>query len=75
MRPNDLITGERYVLSAYGIVQFVALQEFTDYRSQIIIPRAAFIRFLPGRLRFDGSPGPAPFDSAIVVFGKLGGQP
>ena len=45
------------------------------YWQEIVIPEAAYIYFIPGRLQFGGARGPAPFDSAIVVFGKLGGQP
>lgn len=28
------------------------------------------VRFLPGRVRFDGASGPAPFPSAVVVWGR-----
>lgn len=41
---------------------------------QYVLPFASYIYYIPGRLKFGGMPGPAPFDSAIVVFGRLGGQ-
>jgi site-specific DNA-methyltransferase (adenine-specific) len=34
---------------------------------------ASLVRFLPGRIRFGGA-GPAPFPSAVVVFGELPGR-
>ena len=42
----------------------------TDPRwfQEIVLPHALEIRFLPGRLRFEGAAGPAPFGSLVVVF-------
>src|SRR5579859_4696056 len=32
---------------------------------------ASLVRFFPGRLRFGGADAPAPFPSALIVFGRL----
>jgi phage N-6-adenine-methyltransferase len=53
-----------------GLVVVCLLPARTDTRwwHDYVIAHAASIRFLRGRLRFSGR-GPAPFPSALVVFG------
>lgn len=38
---------------------------------QTYCSKATYIRFLPGRVRFQGAENSAPFPSAIVIFGEI----
>lgn len=44
----------------------------TKWFHEIVQPHAAEIRFLKGRLTFEGAAGPAPFGSMVVVFRRAG---
>jgi phage N-6-adenine-methyltransferase len=72
---------ERWVQKAYEesqkrgtvVVMLLPVRTDTRYWQNWIEGKAAYIRFLPGRLKFVGAEHAAPFPSAIVVFGRLGG--
>lgn len=57
------------VVNGDAAVVVMLLPARTDTRvfHQVILPHAD-IEFLPGRIKFDGATGPAPFPSMIVVF-------
>jgi hypothetical protein len=42
----------------------------TRWFHDLVLPKAREIRFLRGRLKFGGSPNPAPFPSMVVIFGE-----
>lgn len=42
----------------------------TKWFHELVLPHAAEIRFLRGRLKFGDSQNPAPFPSFVIVFGK-----
>jgi hypothetical protein len=46
----------------------------TQWFHEVVLPRAAEIRFLRGRLRFGGAKNSAPFPSMVVVFRRAGLQ-
>lgn len=53
---------------ARRVVALLPARTDTAYWHDYVIPYASEIRFLRGRVRFSGK-GPAPFPSAVVVFG------
>jgi len=60
-----------YEASLYGCtVVFLLPTTKTDQRwwHEIIIPNAAEIRFIEGRVKFGGAPNAAPFPSVVVIF-------
>jgi phage N-6-adenine-methyltransferase len=56
-----------------GTVVVCLLPARTDTRwwHKYVAPHASEIRFLKGRLHFNGSKNSAPFPSVVVVFGKV----
>jgi site-specific DNA-methyltransferase (adenine-specific) len=50
------------------VVFLVPAATSTSWWHDLVIPRAAVVRFLRGRLTFKGSRSCAPFASAVVVF-------
>jgi len=55
------------------VVMLLPVRTDTKYWQHWIEGKAAFIRFLPGRLKFGGATNSAPFPSYIVIFGRLAG--
>jgi site-specific DNA-methyltransferase (adenine-specific) len=51
-------------------VMLIPARTDTSYWHDVIFPFAKEIRFMPGRLKFDDGKNPAPFASALVVFGQ-----
>ena len=51
-------------------VYLIPARTDTRWFHDICLPHAKEIRFIRGRLRFEGSKYPAPFPSMIVVFSK-----
>jgi len=50
------------------VVCLIPARTDTRWWQQVVMPRAALIRFVPGRLRFGSAITPAPFPSAVVIF-------
>ena len=55
------------------VVCLLATRTDTKWWHDYVITHAQSVEFIKGRLRFSGK-GPAPFPSALVVFGSLGSQ-
>jgi transcriptional regulator with XRE-family HTH domain len=51
------------------VVALIMATPGTAYWRELIVERGAFVRFVTGRLKFDGLKSGADFDSAVVVFG------
>lgn len=50
------------------VVFNVPARSDTKWFHEIVLPHATEIRFIKGRLRFDGAKNSAPFPSAIIIF-------
>lgn len=51
------------------VVALLPARTDTRWFHENVLPHASIIRFLKGRLTFEGAPAPAPFPSMIVVWG------
>lgn len=56
---------------AEWVVMLLAARTDTRWFHRVIAQKAVEVRFLPGRLRFVGAAGPAPFPSMVVVFHRI----
>ena len=62
---------ETSIGSAKRVVCLIPSRTDTTYWHEIIFPHATKIDFIKGRIKFVGAEHPAPFPSAVVVFGTL----
>ncbi len=60
---------------AKRVVMLLPARTETVWFQDVVLPHAAELQFVKGRLRFVGAPGSAPFPSVIAVFAKPTGLP
>lgn len=62
-------TAKAVVEAQHGatVVELVPVRTGSEWW-QTLVPKADLVRFLKGRLTFEGMPDSAPFDSALIIF-------
>jgi site-specific DNA-methyltransferase (adenine-specific) len=66
--PKWIKRGYEEFLKGKTIVFLIPARTDTKYFHEIILPYAKEIRFIKGRLKFQGAKNSAPFPSMIVIF-------